>query len=49
VNDCVWLVVIVSRIVGTVFLTKKNNCEIYIQIILGKLSPELTEEEITFG
>jgi hypothetical protein len=45
VNVGVWCAASARRIVGPVFFNKTINCERYVQVILGKFFPELTEEE----
>jgi hypothetical protein len=42
----IWCAVNARRIVVPVFFYETVNCERYIQIILGHISPELTEEEM---
>jgi hypothetical protein len=46
---CVWCAVSAKRIVGLVFFNRTINFEIYVQVILRQLFPELTEEERVYG
>jgi hypothetical protein len=45
----VWSAVSARRIVESVFFKKTVNCERYVQVILGQLFPELTEEGRHYG
>jgi hypothetical protein len=49
VKIVVWCVVSARRIFGPVFFNETINCERYLQIILGHLFPELTEDERLYG
>jgi hypothetical protein len=44
-----WCAISGGRVVGAVFFKETTNCKRYVQVILGQLLPELTEEERLYG
>jgi hypothetical protein len=45
----VWCAVSARKTFGTVFFHETFNCEIYVQVVLGQIFLELTEENKLYG